>query len=282
MFIVFWILKLLLKLIVCLVIILFIGFFILNLVTKPSNVRNWNSDQTVLPYADIAGSQITIHNIRNFTYASTTSYIENYYDKTFDIQKLKKVWYIVEPFSGIPGSAHTFLSFEFENDQFVAVSVEIRKEKGEAFHPVTGLLNQYEIMYVWGDENDLVKLRSNYRKDLVYVYPIQTSKEKREALFLDMITRTNKLHTQPEFYNTLTNTCTTNIVDHINKLAEKKVSKLNLSVILPESSDKLAYDLGYIDTPLSFEEARKRFFINGKAEKYADDPAFSVKIRTEE
>jgi hypothetical protein len=197
------------------------------------------------------------------------------------MKKIKKVWYVVEPFSGIPGSAHTFLSFEFENSKFLAISVEIRKEKGESFHPIKGLLNQYELMYVIADERDVVKLRSNYRKDLVYVYPIKTTEEKARSMFVDMITRVNDLKDHPEFYNTLTNTCTTNIVRHVDKISPNKIPMFNLKVLFPENSDKLAYDLGLIDTNLSFEDARKRFFINERALKYAERPDFSVKIRSE-
>lgn len=281
MFILFKILRIIIKIILYTVLLLAITFTISNLITTPSNTRDWNDDQKILPYADVNGNEVTIRNIRNFTYASTTSFIENYYDKTFDVNKLKRVWYIVEPFSGIPGSAHTFLSFEFEDNQFVAVSVEIRKEKGESFHPVKGLFNQYELMYVWGDEKDLVKLRSNYRKDKVYVYPIKTTEEKARALFTDMIARTNDLKDNPEFYNTITNTCTTNIVKHVNEVTPKKIQMINKSVLFPESSDELAYSLGMIDTELSFEDARKRFYINDRAEKFADDNDFSMKIREE-
>ena len=254
-------------------------FVIVSFSTTPSNDRDWNNDQKILPSAEIDDNLISIKNIRNFSYASTTSYTANYYDKVFDLNKIKKVWYVVEPFSGIPGSAHTFLSFEFEDDEFVSISVEIRKEKGEAYHPIKGLFNTYELMYVIADEKDAIKLRSNYRKDLVYVYPIRTTKEKTRELFLDMIKRANDLKDNPEFYNTLTNTCTTNIVNHVNKITPDRVPFFNLRIILPANSDRLAYDLGLIDTNLSFEDARKRYFINGRAMKYANDPDFSVKIR---
>jgi hypothetical protein len=273
---------LLLKVITVFVVFLLCVYIVLQLVTNPSNTRNWNTDQKILSYGEIKGDLVTLQNIRNFTYASTTDYVQNYYNKTFDLQKIKKVWYIVEPFSGIPGSAHTFLSFEFENNEFISVSIEIRKEQGESFHPIKGLFNQYEIMYVWGDEKDLIKLRSNYRNDKVYVYPMKATKEKVQALFLDMIQRTNTIKDNPEFYNTVTNTCTTNIVKHVNVVTPKKVPLLNLSVFFPEGSDKLAYQLGLIDTTLSFEDARKKFYINDLASTYADDDNFSVKIRGEE
>jgi hypothetical protein len=256
-----------------------VTFLVVHFTTKASNDRDWNDDQKILSTAEIKGNLVSIHNIRNFTYASTTSFTISYYDKTFDLNKIKKVWYVVEPFSGIPGSAHTFLSFEFEGDQFVSISVEIRKEKGESFHPVKGLFNQYELMYVIADERDVIKLRSNYRKDLVYVYPIKTTTDKARELFLDMVNRANDLSQHPEFYNTVTNTCTTNIVRHVDKITPHKVPLFNLRILFPANSDKLAYDLGLIDTTLPFEEARTKYFINDRALKYADDPEFSRRIR---
>ncbi len=265
-----------------LLIILIITFTITSLITSPSNTLDWNNDQNILPYAEIDDNLVSIHNIRNFSYASTTSYITNYYDKVFDINKIKRAWYIVEPFSGIPGSAHTFLSFEFEDEQFISVSVEIRKEKGESYSPIKGLFNQYELMYVIADERDVIKLRSNYRKDLVYVYPTRASKEKVQALFMDIIARANDLKDNPEFYNTITNTCTTNIVNHINKITPNRVPLFNLRILLPENSDRLAYELGLIDTDLSFEDARVRYYINDRAMKYADDEDFSVRVRGSE
>lgn len=257
-------------------------FIVVSFSTRPSNDRDWNNDQTILPTAEINGSLVSIRNIRNFTYASTTNYVANYYDKTFDLSKLERVWYIVEPFSGIPGSAHTFLSFEFEDDQFVSVSVEIRKQKGESYHPIRGLFNKYELMYVIADERDVIRLRSNHRKDLVYVYPVKATVEKSRELFADMLARANDLSQNPEFYNTVTNTCTTNIVAHVNKITPKRVPFFNLRILLPANSDQLALELGLIDTDLSLEDARKRFFINDKAAKYADAEDFSVKIRGEE
>ncbi len=258
-----------------------LGQTVLNLVTEPSNARDWNPDQAVLPYSESNGSQVTIHNVRNFTYASTTSYDIKYYDKTYDLDKLKKVYYIVEPFSGIRGAAHTFLSFEFEGDEFVAVSVEIRKEKGESFSAIKGLLNRYEIMYVIADEKDAVKLRSNYRKDQVFVYPVRTTKEKGQALLTDILSRVNTLKENPEFYHSIVNNCTTNIAEHANTITPGRVP-FSWSLIFPAASDELAYNLGMIDTELSFEEARAKFKINDRAMQYADAPDFSVKIRQTE
>lgn len=268
-----------LKFLVTLVLFIIAVVIVVSILTSPSNNRNWNDDQSILPYAQINDNFVSIYNIRNFTYTSTKDYSKNYYDKTFDLNKIKGVWYVVEPFSGIPGSAHTFLSFEFEGDQFVSISVEIRKEKGESYSPIKGLFNRYELMYVIADENDVIKLRSNHRKDLVYVYPIKTTNTKVRELFLEMVRRANHLKDNPEFYNTITNTCTTNIVKHVNTITPHRVPFFNLRILLPANSDKLAYSLGLIDTDLSFEDARKRYFINDRAQKYATSTDFSIKIR---
>lgn len=246
---------------------------------RPSNDRDWNLDQQVLPEISISGDEVSIKNIRNFTYRSPSDYTPGYYDKTFNISKLKNVYYMVEPFSGHgAGAAHTLVSFEFEGDNFVAISVEIRKEIGESFSPIKGLLRQYELMYVIGDERDLIKLRSNYRKDKVYLYPMAGSIEKKQALFLDMVTRAKELQQNPEFYNTLFSTCTTNLVAHLNKISPNRVP-FSYKVLMPAYSDELAYDLGLIDTDLSFEETRQKYLINDRAEKYANDPNWSIKIR---
>jgi hypothetical protein len=253
--------------------------FVISLITKPSNDREWNTDQALLPYATIAGDMVTVNNIRNFTYASTTSYVPDYYDKTFDLNTLKRVWYIVEPFRGVPGSAHTFLSFEFEGNEFISISVEIRKEKNESFNPFVGLFSQYELTYVIADERDVIKLRTNHRKDIVYLYPAKVTQEKRKELFLSMIRRANTLKDSPEFYNTVTNNCTTNIVKHINEITPNRMSSFNYQAIFPEYSDRLAYGLGLIDTDLPFEKIRGHYQINEQATKYGDDPDFSIKIR---
>jgi hypothetical protein len=188
------------------------------------------------------------------------------------------VYYVVEPFSGPLGAAHTFVSFEFEGDQFVSISVEIRKEKGETFSAHKGLLNKYELMYVIADERDVIKLRSNYRKDQVFLYPGRTTPEKGRQLFVDMLNRANALGEKPEFYNTLTNTCTTNIVAHVNDITPKKIP-FSFKVLMPAHSDELALKVGLIDTDLPLEEARAKYKINDRAMKYADDPNFSVRIR---
>ena len=198
-----------------------------------------------------------------------------------------EIWcrWIVEPFDDWKGPAHTLLSFGFEGEsgvEYVAISVEIRKEEGEEFSPWRGLVREYELMYVIGSEDDVIKVRTNFRKDDTYLYPIATDKEKMQWLFLSMLERANELKEQPEFYNTLTSTCTTNIVDHVNDMVEGRIP-FSYKVLLPGYSDELAYDLGLIDTDLSFEEAQDKFRIDELAQEYDEEGnvGFSQWIRGE-
>jgi hypothetical protein len=246
---------------------------------RPSNARNWARDQTRLASATFEGDLVHVKAIRNFHYRSTTDYDPAWYDKTFDLRKLDSLWFMVEPFDEGKGAAHTLVSFGFAGPEYLAVSVEIRKEKGEEFSVVKGLLRQYELMYVVGDERDLIQLRSNHRKDDVYLYPIRAPKERIRAMLVGMLERANRLRQEPEFYNTLTNTCTTNIVRHVEEVAPGRVPRFRREVILPGYSDRLAYELDLLDTDLPFEKARERFQINDRALRAQGQPDFSVKIR---
>ncbi len=245
---------------------------------EPSTTRDWNPDQRVMPLASFRGQYVDVSNIRNVEYRSTDDYTVRHYNRTFDLDALRSLWFVVEPFHGMEGPAHTLMSFGFADDVYVAISVEIRKEKGEKFSPLLGILKRYELMYVVADERDVIKLRSNFRKDDVFLYPIRTTAERRRQMFVEMLERANRLARHPEFYNTLTNTCTTNIVRHVNTISAGRVP-WSYKVLLPAYSDELAYELGLIETTLPLDEARRRFRINDRAARYADDPAFSRRIR---
>ncbi len=245
---------------------------------KPSNDRDWSPDQAVLAEAKIVGNTAKIHNIRNCRYRTIDDYDLAYYDKIFDLNKLKTVDFIVVPFNDIPGIAHTMISFGFEGNDYLVTSVEIRKEKGESYNPIKGFLRQYELIYVLGDERDLIPKYANHYRCEVYVYRSTATPEQARELFVDVMQRVDKLHDQPEFYDTLTNNCTTNIRRHINHLKPDRVP-YDYRVLLPGYSDELAYDLGLIVPHGSFAETKQYAKVNYQAYLFREDPQFSQKIR---
>jgi hypothetical protein len=244
----------------------------------PSNDRQWEPDQEILPRADFHGDKVTVRNIRNCSYLTEFTYTLDYYDETYDLGDLQSVDFIVVPFAETAALAHTMLSFGFAGDRYLAVSVEIRREEGEQYSPLKGLLNQYELMYVVADERDLILLRTIHRLVDVHIYRAKATPEQARSLFVDVMRRVNKLHDEPEFYNTITNNCTTNIVEHINRLAPGTVP-YDYHVLLPGYSDRLAYDLGLLDTDLSFERLRERSRVNYLSYVHRDSRDFSRRIR---
>jgi hypothetical protein len=245
---------------------------------KPSNNRDWIPEQAVLAHVDIRGSRATVYNIRDCRWRNFEDFTLAYYDKTFDLGKLTSVDFIVVPFNETPSLGHTMLSFGFEGDDYLAVSVEIRKERGEAFDAIRGFFQQYEIIYVVASESDVIQRRVNCDLCDVYLYHSKATPRQARELFLDVLRRVNKLAREPEFYDTLTNNCTTNIRRHINHLKPDKVP-YDYRVLLPGYSDRLAYDLGLIERHGSYEETRLRARVNYQAYLYRDAPAFSQKIR---
>jgi hypothetical protein len=245
---------------------------------KASNDRDWSPDQAIMPEVEITGNTAKIRNIRNARYRTIDDYDLDYYNKTFDLNKLKSIDFIVVPFNDTPGIAHTMLSFGFEGKDYLVSSVEIRREKGEKYGPIKGFLRQYELIYVLADERDLIPKYANHYRCEVYVYRSTATPEQAREMFVDVMKRVNKLHDQPEFYDTLANNCTTNIRRHINHLKPDRVP-YDYRVLLPGYSDSLAYDLGLIASHGSFEETKQYAKVNYQAYLFREDPQFSQKIR---
>jgi len=246
---------------------------------QPRSDRQWIPQQAVMAHADIRGDSVFVTHVRNFSYTAEEEFTPAYENRAYDLNKLESVWFIVTPFSKRwRGPAHTFVSFGFADSQFVGISVEARREPGETYSPLTGLFRQFELIYVIGDERDLVGSRAVYGGYDVYVYPIRASRERVRTLFLEMLARANALATRPEFYNTLTNNCTSNVVDHVNHIVPRAVPH-GIKTILPGYADEVAYSLGLIDNSISLDEARRRFRVNDQARRFVKAPDFSRRIR---
>ena len=264
------------------VIVLLSGCRTAEKVVAPSNFRDWAPEQAVLPYAEFQGNQVTVHNIRNCHYFAKDTFLVDYYDKTIDLNSLRAVDFIVVPFDVVPSLAHTMLSFEFVGADgradHLAVSVETRKEKDQAYNPLKGSARQYELMYVVADERDVIQQRTNYRGEEVYLYRTTATPDASRMLLVDVLCRANQLRSEPEFYNTFTNNCATNIVQHVNRIRPDRIS-YSIRVLLPGYSDRLAYDEGLIAPYGTFEQTKQHALINSAAQRCADRDDFSELIR---
>jgi hypothetical protein len=242
----------------------------------PRNDRDWYPDVARLSHATIEGSRLTIENVRNFDYRTETNYTPRWETRAYDLDRLRGVDLFLS-FWGPTLVAHTITSWEFDNGQHLAISIETRKEKGESYSAVRGFFRQYEVFYVVADERDLVRLRTNYRGERVYLYRIRMRPEQARALLLDFMKDVNRLAEKPLWYNALTYNCTTAIRYHAKHVAEGR--PLDWRVLANGRLDELGYEQGRIDTSVPFPELKKRSDITEKAKAANDAPDFSARIR---
>jgi hypothetical protein len=245
-----------------------------------SHDRNWIAEQRLLPHATITGGVVHVQNVRSFRWGADTDTHAAWDNRSYRLSRIRTISYVLTPFStDWRGPAHAFLSFGFDDGEHVAISVEARREIGEEYTIARGLLKRFEIMYVIGDERDLIGRRVQNGDD-VYVYPIRASPEQVRALFVQMLERANRLEDQPEFYGSILNNCTSNLLAHVNRVATRRI-RYGPRIFLPGYSDQVAYERGLIDTSLPLDSARARYRVNERAARFAHADDYSLRIRAE-
>jgi hypothetical protein len=244
---------------------------------KPSHNRNWENGQDKLPKIEIAGDKIRVDNFRNFDWQDNGEVENIYQQEMFDLGKLQGVDVIISHFDDFEGLAHIFLSFRFADNKNMVVSFETRREVGEEFSPLLGLMRKFEIIYVVGSESDIIGLRTDVRKERVYLYPITATPEKSRELFLLLANDINNIYAEPVFYNTLFNNCTNAITRRAEDISEINFP-LTYKAILPGYMDEVLYELKLIPTEKSFVENKKHHLIdNNKVNR--NDADYSREIR---
>ena len=244
----------------------------------PSHQRDWRSDLAVLPYAEIRSDRVRLFNIRNCNYRTENDYDVRHLDREIQLSDVRSIDFIVVPFKETPLLAHTMLSFGLADGEHIVYSVEARLQKGQSYAAIGGAMSEFELIYVVGTEKDLIRLRTDVRKVDVYLYPILATPPQVQKVFLAATARVNEIARQPEFYDTITNNCTTNIVDLINELRPGAIPQ-DIRVLLPGHSDRLAYDLGLLAVQGPFDQIKAASRINLAAQLNSDANDFSQRIR---
>lgn len=253
--------------------VLVLGWF---LALSPSNHRDWAPEVASLSWADVNGDRLTVHNIRNFEYRSETDFTSRWVDRTYDLAKLRS-GDLMLVYWGSKAIAHAMVSFGFEDGQYLAVSIETRKEKTESYSTVQGFFRQYELCYVFADERDVIGLRTNHRKEDVYLYRTTLTRLQAREVLMSYVHRANTLKEMPEFYNALTSNCATNVLEHARQ--GQMPAQLTWEVLLSGYAARQAYRNGRLDKSMPFEQLEARSRINDAAREAADQPEFSTLIR---
>lgn len=248
---------------------------------QPPQDADWQPDVAELPRAVLDGDRLTIHGVRNFDYRSETDFTPRWETRTYDLAKLDGLDMFFSHWSG-PAIAHTILSWSFSDGQHLAISIETRKTVGQEYSAIAGFFRQYPIYYVVADERDVVRVRTNFRGENVWMYRLRPARPGgARALLLDYVASINALAEQPAWYNALTDNCTTTIqrhARHLNPGANPFDWRLLANGHLPE----LLYEQGRIDTSVPFETLQERAHIDARAKAADRDPDFSTRIREPE
>jgi hypothetical protein len=255
---------------------LFLGVVAWWVWIPPSHDRPWRPEVSVMPRAVIEGDHLRITGVRNFDYRSRNDFTVRYEERELQLSHLIGLDFYVSYWSEGP-VAHTFVSFTFDNASPLCISIETRPEVGEGFDPIASLFKQFELIYVVGEEHDLVGVRTNHRHEKVYLYHLNSSSDDARRLLLIYLARINELADRPEWYHLLTNSCTINIIRYAN--AAGREGRFDFRHLLNGFIDSYLYHSGRVDTTLPYEELRRRSLINDAA-RAADDAAdFSKRIR---
>ena len=243
---------------------------------RPSNDREWQDDTAVAARCSVEGDQVTIRGVRNFAYRSVDDYDIRWEDRTYDLSKLETLDLFMS-YWGPVAYCHTILSFGFSDGKRLAASIEVRKEIGEEFSTYGGFFKMFELSYVFADERDLIGLRTNHRKEDVYLYRLRAEPGRLREVFLSYLRFADELAEKPQFYDVIRNSCGVNILQRIAESGE--VPWGAKEALLNGYWDQSMYRRGAINRELSFSELRKVSHINARAEKDGVSENFSEAIR---
>lgn len=243
----------------------------------PRHDRPWRPEFKVVSQAIINGDRVRITGVRNFTYRARHDFDERWEEREFLLSRVTSLDLFISYWT--PGPvAHTFVSFNFDDGTPpLCMSIEVRPEVGEGFDPLASLFKQFELIYIVGDEHDLVGSRASHRNEEVFLYPIIASPEGVRLLLRVYLERINELHERPEWYHLLSNNCGINIFRYANVAGRE--GRFDIRQLLNGWVDRYLYSVGRVDTSLPFAELRERSRITDDAKAAADAPDFSQRIR---
>jgi len=246
------------------------------LTLKPSNDGAWQPDVAQTAWAEINGDEVTIHNVRNCDYRTVTDFMPHWETRTGRLSQITGMDVAIN-YWGSPWIAHPIVSFQFSDALPLCFSIETRKTIGQQYSTLEGFYRQYTLIYIVADERDCIRLRTNYRREDVYLYHTLASPTQALERFREYINALNALHEKPRWYNAVTSNCTTSI-------RAQRAVKLRVPwdwrILLNGKADEMLYQDHAVATgALSFAELKQRSLINERARAADQDPNFSRMIR---
>jgi hypothetical protein len=243
---------------------------------KPTNDRMWADDVARITSGTIEGNQVTLHNVRNFDWRTNDDYTQRWETRVYHLDRLDSVDMVMSYWDGW-AIAHMLVSFGFDDGQYVAFSVEVRREKNKNYSEIGGFFKRYGLSIIAADERDVIRVRTNVRGEDDYLYRIRMPVPAMRSLFLGYVEQADRLVNEPRFYNTITVNCTT-LVYHMMKRIVGYLPwsyRLLFTGYLPA----YVYRVGGLDQRYSPAELRTLGRITDRARQSDRSNTFSEDIR---
>jgi len=243
---------------------------------SPSNDREWTDDVAQTVGGKIDGNVVTLDKVRDFVWRSNADYTPRWMTQSYDLARLRSLDMIVSYWAR-PSIAHMLISFGFGENDYVVFSVEIRRQKDQMFSEIGGFFKEFELVVIAAKERDIVRLRTNVRREDTYLFRMNFEPAAMRALFLAYVAEANALVRKPRFYHTITGNCTTVLYRMLKRIVRRL--PFSYRVLLSGYMPEYFYGIGYLDQRYMLEELRAFGYVSERGRIADESPTYSADIR---
>lgn len=239
--------------------------------------RQWVEENARQATGEIEDNLVTIRNLRAFEWRGRRDYEPRWEDAVFDLDALEAVDLFTSTWDD-PRIAHLMVSFVFRGAEPLAFSIETRREADEFWSGLAGFMKSFELIVIAARETDVVRVRTNIRREAVRRYRLVTTPAMRRRLLARYVEEMNAVAKRPRFYNTLFANCTTEVARILR--ASGRPVPWSASLLLSGFVPRYFHRIGLIDNTRPFAEVEREADIGERARDDSGDPDFSRRIRS--